>query len=67
MRKVVAYVLACLFVLAIASSWALGWRLAPPNCGCAASKGGCIEPCSDCCGPNGYADCWKRPNPSRRP
>lgn len=38
----------------------------PTHCGCV-NKDHCVEPCSACCGPNGYNDCFKNPSPSRGP
>ena len=43
-----------------------GGGLELTHCGCAASKNGCEEPCTACCGPEGMKDCWKNPNPSGR-
>lgn len=34
------------------------------DCGCV-HKDKCQEPCVNCCGPNGYADCFKNPSPER--
>ncbi len=36
------------------------------HCGCM-NKASCTEPCSSCCGPNGYADCFANPSPGKKP
>lgn len=56
------------FVVALAIAATVVVHGAPPalgHCGCMASRpDGCTEPCSSCCGPGGYADCFKNPGPT---
>ena len=63
MRHAVYGLIACAALLVLLAIVTAERNARMSHCGCV-NKANCTEPCSTCCGPNGYQYCFAHPSPT---